>query len=280
MSGSPKKPDEREELLRFYLGLLKEDAKKCSNATNAILQCHVQFAFLMAQRIDDASESYNLKYDNSETTRLASDISDTADLLSTNVSRMKDNLNSFVSDLEEVQVIVKKEPSLGEQILGWLKSLSKAIARILATLCPPISTILLHSADSKVKMSACAVSTLGKAAATFCTPDPGALLEHITPRERRDDRLFDAEPQEGNESESLDSVILFLKKIVPREAQNAQNKLERFDEALDIMGLERHMREGRRVTLYGPGPAAVAEKWRDVAKKYQSMLPDDEDPTS
>jgi hypothetical protein len=91
---------------------------------------------------------------------------------------------------------------------------------------------------------------------------------------------FDAEPQEGKEPESLDSVILFLKMIVPREARTAQDKLERFDEALDIMELERHMREGRRVTLYGPDPAAVAKEWRNVANQYQSVLPasDDEDP--
>jgi hypothetical protein len=44
------------------------------------------------------------------------------------------------------------------------------------------------------------------------------------------------------------------------------------------MGLERHMRAGRRVTLYGPDPVAVAEEWRDVARKYQSVLPDEEDP--
>jgi hypothetical protein len=43
------------------------------------------------------------------------------------------------------------------------------------------------------------------------------------------------------------------------------------------MGLERQMRAGRRVTLYGPDPAAVAKEWRDLAKKYQSVLPDDED---
>ena len=89
---------------------------------------------------------------------------------------------------------------------------------------------------------------------------------------------FDAEPQEGKESESLDSVILFLKKIVPREARTAQKKLERFDEALNIMSLERHMREGRQVTLYGSDPAAVAKEWRDVAEQYQSVLPDDENP--
>ena len=83
--------------------------------------------------------------------------------------------------------------------------------------------------------------------------------------------------------ESLDSVILFLKKIVPRGAQTAQKNLERFDEALDIMGLERQMREGRQVTiqgLHGLDPAAVAKKWRDVAKQYQSVLCDDEQPAS
>jgi hypothetical protein len=73
-------------------------------------------------------------------------------------------------------------------------------------------------------------------------------------------------------SESLDSAILFLKEIVPNEAQNAQKKLEQFDEALDIIGLERKMSTGRRVTLYGSDPATVAEEWRDVAKQYQSAL--------
>ena len=38
------------------------------------------------------------------------------------------------------------------------------------------------------------------------------------------------------------------------------------------------MREGRRVTLYGSDPAAVAKEWRDVAEQYQSVLPDDENP--
>ena len=85
-----------------------------------------------------------------------------------------------------------------------------------------------------------------------------------------------AEPQEGKESESVDSVILFLKKIVPREAQTAQKNLERFDAALDIMGLEHHMKEGRRVTLYGSDPAAIAKKWRGVVEQYQSLQPDDE----
>jgi hypothetical protein len=75
-------------------------------------------------------------------------------------------------------------------------------------------------------------------------------------------------------SENLDSVILLLKMIVPREVGNAQKKLKRFDEALDIMGLENHMREGRRVTLHGPDPqvAAIAKEWRDAAEQYQSAF--------
>jgi hypothetical protein len=93
---------------------------------------------------------------------------------------MNDNLNTFVSVLEEVQVTVKEEPSLAEKILGWLKYLFKAIARILATVCPLISALLLQSTEPKAQKSVFAVSTLGEAAATFCTADPGAFLEHIT----------------------------------------------------------------------------------------------------
>jgi hypothetical protein len=136
----------------------------------------------MAQRtrIDDASESqYTLKYDYSETTRLANDISGASRSLSINVRKMNDNLNSFVSVLEDVQVTAKEEPSLAEKILGWLKYLFKAIARILATVCPLISALLLQSTEPKAQKSAFAVSTLGEAAVTFCTADPGAFLEHI-----------------------------------------------------------------------------------------------------
>jgi hypothetical protein len=215
-SGSSTRPDERERPLRHYLGLLKKHAEICSNKANEIAQRHVPFASLMAQRIDDASESqYNSKYDE-ETTRLAKDINEAAGSLSIYVARMKDNLNLFVSTLEGVQITVKKEPSRVERIL------------------------------------------------------------RSYPWKNRSDQLVDAETQEGDVRESLDSVILFLKRIVPREAQNAQKNLERFDETLDIMGLERHMRVGQRVTPGGPDPAAVAKKWRDVAELYQSVLPDDE----
>ena len=57
-------------------------------------------------------------------------------------------------------------------------------------------------------------------------------------------------------------MILFLKQIVPEEAQTAQMRLERFDESLPVLGLEDGLTRGS-------DPAAVAKEWRDVAKKYQ-----------
>jgi hypothetical protein len=195
------KPDERERLLRFYLGLLKEEAGWCSNATNEILQCHVRFASLMAQRIDDASKSqYNLTYDDSETTRLAKDISEASRSLSINVSKMMCNLGSFVSVLEEAQVTVKKEPSLVERILGWLKYLFKVIARILATVCPPIPA-LLPSAKPKAQKSGPPASTLREAAAKFCTADPGVFLVHIACKRRTE--LIDSLMQNPRRGKSL-----------------------------------------------------------------------------
>jgi hypothetical protein len=232
----------------------------------------------MAQRIDDASKSqYNLRYDYSETTRLANDISEASRSLSINVTKMKDNLSSFVSILEQVQVTVKKE-SLVESvknilrwIWGWLKSMFKAIAMV-----PAKISDLLHSAEPRRQIP---LSTLEEGVAEFVPAGSGAFLEQSFPCKDRSDRLFDAELQEGKESESLDSVILILKSIVPMEAQNAQKNLKRFDGALHIMGLESRMREGQRVTIYGPDPAlaAVAEEWRDVTTQYQSVLPDGED---
>ena len=160
----------------MYLWLLKEHAGRCSNEANKILQYHVQFASLMAQRMDNASKSqYTLKYDDSETTRLANDISDAADSLSTYVAKMKDNLDAFVSVLQDVQVTVKKEPSLKEWIMGWLKYLYQATTRILATVCPSIFTV----ASSPEPNKQIPVSTLQQGAATFCTAKPGAFSEHI-----------------------------------------------------------------------------------------------------
>jgi methyl-accepting chemotaxis protein len=173
------KRDRREQQLRSYIGHLKENTLLCSNTTNEILRYHVQFASLMAQCIDDASKSqYNLKYGDLETTELAKKINKASDSLAINVTEMKDNLDLFVSALEEVQSAVKNEQSLAEQILRWLKSLFKAISSILATVCPPISD--LHpSAEPKRQNSEFLVTTLREAAIKFCTADPGAFLEHI-----------------------------------------------------------------------------------------------------
>ena len=97
---------------------------------------------------------------------------------------------------------------------------------------------------------------------------------------RRSSNFFRVEIREGRESESIESVLIFLKDVVPKEAQTAQKSLARFDEALFVMGLEARMKTGRRVALRGPNPnlSAVAQEWRKLAKQYQSMLPDDEDP--
>ena len=70
-------------------------------------------------------------------------------------------------------------------------------------------------------------------------------------------------------SESLDPVILFLKDVVPNEAENAQRKLKRLDKALEM--LER-MKAGQRIPLGDSDPSAVAKEWRDVAKQYQSAI--------
>jgi hypothetical protein len=170
-----KKPDEREQTLRVYLGRLKDQARSCSNTTDEILQHHVLFASLMAQRIDDASKSpYNLKYDGPETTKLAKDINKASRSLSTNVTQMMYDLNLFVSTLEKLQVAAKTERSLAEHTLRWLKSLLKAVAGT----CPPVSP-LSPSAPFPI-------SALREAATKFCTVDSGALLAYIQSFPRKD----------------------------------------------------------------------------------------------
>jgi hypothetical protein len=77
--------------------------------------------------------------------------------------------------------------------------------------------------------------------------------------------LFDVEPKKGKVAESLDTVILFLKDVVPNEAENAQRKLKRLDRALEIM---ERMKAGQRLDLNDSDPAAVAKEWRDVAEQY------------
>lgn len=178
-----KKLDKRVQLLGFYLGVLRADAMRCSSATHAILRCHAQFAKLMAQRIDDASNSRftGLNYDISETSRLANEISQASRELSTDVMRMRDDLTSFVSTLGEIKVTVRKEEqTLAGRIWGWLKSLSKALARIFITLGPIISPFL-HCVAPGVSGIVSVASTLSMAASTFCGSASGAFLEHTVP---------------------------------------------------------------------------------------------------
>jgi hypothetical protein len=70
-------------------------------------------------------------------------------------------------------------------------------------------------------------------------------------------------------------VLLFLKMTVPREARAARRTLAHFDEALIFMGIEEHMTTSRLLALTRPDSAAIAQEWRDVAKRYQSVLPND-----
>ena len=122
-------------MLRLYLGRLKKRAGLCSDATNEILQYHVRFASLMAQRFDHASKSqHDLKDDDFESIRLAKDIRNASSSLSIDIERMTYELNSFVSILKNT---VQKE-----------QSLAKRIATIFATLSPPISGTDRHHPDS------------------------------------------------------------------------------------------------------------------------------------
>jgi leucyl-tRNA synthetase len=157
---------------------LKEDAEWCSNAINKILQHHVRFASLIAQRIENASKSqYNLKHDDSETTKITNDIREVSHSLSINVTDMEYDLESFVSALEDVQVVVK-ERSLADKLREWLKYLLKVIAGIVAAVCFLISTCL-SCVEPKPQYLTSAVSTLGKAAAKVYRVDSGAFSEYI-----------------------------------------------------------------------------------------------------
>jgi hypothetical protein len=161
--------------LKFYLGLLKNDAQRVSNEANEILKCHVRFVSLMAQWIDGISEAnkYVLEYDDLEMARLARDISSKADLLLTKVTNMKYNLKSFVDALEKAQF------SRIERLLAFVKSLFEAISRALAKVCP-VTANFLHCFDHpRAQNLVPVVSALGMVAQEFLPADPGVFLEHI-----------------------------------------------------------------------------------------------------
>jgi hypothetical protein len=133
----------------------------------------------MAQKIDDASKSqYNVNA-GPEATKLTKDINRASRTLSIIVTQMTYDLNSFVSTLEKIQVKVKKEGSLAERILRWLKSPFKAITTIFASRTPPISGTARHHADPNLRERGLVNTALGQATSKFCRVDAGAFLEHI-----------------------------------------------------------------------------------------------------
>ena len=108
----------------------------------------------MAQRIDDAFKSqYNLEYDGPETTKLAKDINRASRSLSTNVTQMTYDLNSFVCALDDIQVAMKTNG---------------------CSISP-----LLPSAEPKKQQCAFLIFALREAVAKFCATDLGMFLEHI-----------------------------------------------------------------------------------------------------
>jgi hypothetical protein len=132
----------------------------------------------MARRMDDASNSQlrALNRDELGTTTLADDINKASQELLLYVTRMKDNLSSFVSDLEKIEFTgtVGKEQTVtvAEWIWGWLKSLFIVIAWIFAM---PGTFIIRAPARSPLR----------REAAKFCGAAQalGAFLEHTIPRE-------------------------------------------------------------------------------------------------
>jgi len=251
---SAEKPDERERDVRRYLCWLTESATQCSGATDTILLCHAQFAHLMARQIDGASQSQATALDyGTDTRRLANVIDAASRSLSRNVVKMKSDLDMFVSYLERMQI--KMERSMTHRILGWLKLLFKTLAGIftLGSFIAPF----LRPVPFQLDLIAPAASVLCMAATKLCE--------------------IATEQLEANEPQSIESVLLFLKKTIPKEAREAQRTLSEFDAALVLMGLEERMTTSRRLALSRPDSAAIAQEWRDVARRYQSMMPNDGD---
>ena len=94
--------------------------------------------------------------------------------------------------------------------------------------------------------------------------------------EQTSDRLLtDPESLEAKEPQTIESVLLFLKRTVPKEAQEVKETLGQFDAALVFMGIEEHMTTGRLLAFSRPDSAAIAQEWRDVAIRYQSVVPKD-----
>jgi hypothetical protein len=178
ISSESKGSDGREKELRVYLELLKENSVQCSDGINEILELHVQFASLMAKRMNNASNSESKLEYCPETTVISEKIDDASNSLSIHVLKMQEHLLSLVSVLEEIQVAVKAQ-SLTEKLLGWLKYLLKLIVSVVAKVCFALSS-LVSRVEPNPKYLSYGISALGKAAANFCKVDPGAFSEHIS----------------------------------------------------------------------------------------------------
>ena len=166
------KPDERERKVRHHLARLRVSASGCSKATNEILRCHTHFAYTMARRIDGASKSWFKGLDcDTDTTKLANDIARASRSLSQNVVELQNDLASFVSDMEKIEV--KKEQSIARRIFGWLKHLFNTVGNIFAL--GSFIAPFLHSVAPGVGMGLSVGSALCKAAAEFCERAAGTF---------------------------------------------------------------------------------------------------------
>ena len=153
----------------------------CATETNDILQNHVRFANLMAQQINDASKPQNdSRYDRTmaEMARIAEETRAASSNLSANISRMNDELGTFVETLEGINIKTKKKESMPRKILRWLSFLVTAIQAIFA---PPSTTLvsLVFNPDLNIRGCLLALTPLGQAAQVFCKMGSGAALEHV-----------------------------------------------------------------------------------------------------
>ena len=144
--------------------------------TNAILLRHAQFAHLMARRIHGASKSWKkrLQYDTNTTTKLADEIAKLSRSLLQHVEQMRADLAAFVDALGKMEPKEKKKKRAKWRILGWLKHLFKALARIfdLGSFILPLVPFVPPGVD----LIASAGSTLMRAAAALCEAAKGMYV--------------------------------------------------------------------------------------------------------
>ena len=124
---SSEKPDERGGNVRQRLDWLKESVNWCSAATNDIVLCHAHFAYLMARRINCATDLDQFIRE------LAKDMATASSSLSKKMGDMKSDLAGLVSALEKIEV--KKNQSTTQRILGWLEGFLEVLVKVFS--CGP-----------------------------------------------------------------------------------------------------------------------------------------------